>query len=504
MNGEGWFLETVRGREAGRVYALGRGETILGNALDGGPGLDLAHQEGDSPRRMAARQAQLDLSPKGLTVRDLDSPGGTFVNRQRLLPGQSRTLQAGDVIQLGSVQLKVAAGSPAVPLPLGEGARRAGEGPRATSRPVVEKPAPKPSGGPRAAPAGTAGPLNAVFTLATGARCRTWDDFLTIAAQRWPALREELVSGRLAAFLASVGRGEMAPRADAAGTPDERLDNWLSALPTTRPSRPELDVHPEVLKLRATPGGGLMRTSVRITNTGYRLLRTKARIEPAATAWLKLPAELTRAPIVTVDQTDVPLEVQIPEIFTETPAAAIVLESNGGTRRVEVRLERPAAADVIPEPSGPLETQSGLGLGTLIARQPPGMRLIVWSLGALLLRMLVLVSGLVIAPGSGEARPPLRPAVVLFGVFGCLAAIRFALKHGAPGDFPAVGFAGGVLGVLAASLVVAACRTIEPLLGPALSGSAVAVCLVWGLLGLIVAGVSVVAIPPRVEAGEKL
>ena len=59
---------------------------------------------------MAARQAQLDLSAQGLTIRDLESPGGTFVNRQRLLPGQSRTLQPGDLIQLGGVQLKVVTG----------------------------------------------------------------------------------------------------------------------------------------------------------------------------------------------------------------------------------------------------------------------------------------------------------------------------------------------------------------------------------------------------------
>jgi pSer/pThr/pTyr-binding forkhead associated (FHA) protein len=453
---------------------------------------------------MAPRQAQLELSPKGLTVRDLDSPGGTFVNRQRLLPGQSRSLQSGDVIQLGGVQLKVGVGKPPVPLPLGEGARSAGEGPRAAERRSVEKVAPKVGERPRATAAGKAGPLNAVFTLATGARCRTWDDFLTIAAQRWPALRDELVSGRLAAFLASIGRGAMAPRADAPGTPDERLDTWLGTLPTTRPSRPELDVHPEVLKLRATPGGGMMRASVRITNTGYRLLRTQARIEPAATAWLKLPAELSRTPIVTVDHTDVPLELQIPEIFTETPAAAIVLESNGGTRRVEVRLERPAAAEIIPEPSAAQETRTGLGLGALIARQPLVMRLIVWSMGAVLLRVLVLVSSLIFAAGTGEARPPLRPAVMLLGLVGCLAAIRFALKHGAPGDVPAVGFAGGVVGVLAASVVVAVCRTIEPILGPGLAGSGVAVCAVWGLLGVIVAGVSAVAVPPRPDDGETL
>ena len=29
MSGNGWALEIVRGRESGRVYALGRGETVL-------------------------------------------------------------------------------------------------------------------------------------------------------------------------------------------------------------------------------------------------------------------------------------------------------------------------------------------------------------------------------------------------------------------------------------------------------------------------------------------
>ena len=140
-----------------------------------------------------------------------------------------------------------------------------------------------------------------VFTLASGARCRTWDDFLTVSAQRWPAMRDELVSGRLAAFLASIGRGDMGPLASAPGTPDERLDAWLGTLPATRPSRPELDVHPAAVKLRAAPGGGIMRASVQLTNTGYRLLRTDVRVEPASATWLKIPAPFAQGPIVTVE-----------------------------------------------------------------------------------------------------------------------------------------------------------------------------------------------------------
>ena len=102
-----WMLEIVRGRDVGRTFALGSGETVVGNALNGQRGLDLLDQEGNSPRRMAARHAALACSGQDLSIQDLESPGGTFVNQQRLLSGQPRKLAPGDVVQLGGVQLKV-------------------------------------------------------------------------------------------------------------------------------------------------------------------------------------------------------------------------------------------------------------------------------------------------------------------------------------------------------------------------------------------------------------
>ena len=104
---ERWVLEVVRGRDVGKRYVVGPGESLLGNALAGASGFDLADQEPSSPRRMAARQASLTATGDVLEIRDLESPGGTFVNRQRLLSGQARALQPGDLIQLGGVQLQV-------------------------------------------------------------------------------------------------------------------------------------------------------------------------------------------------------------------------------------------------------------------------------------------------------------------------------------------------------------------------------------------------------------
>src|SRR5262249_50226551 len=75
--------EVAGGGEAARRYPLEHGENAVGNALEGARGIDLAGQESSSPRRMAGRQASLTFSGESLIIRDLESPGGTFVNRQR-------------------------------------------------------------------------------------------------------------------------------------------------------------------------------------------------------------------------------------------------------------------------------------------------------------------------------------------------------------------------------------------------------------------------------------
>ncbi len=80
-----------------------------------------------------------------------------------------------------------------------------------------------------------------------------------------------------------------------------------------------------------------------------------------------------------------------------------------------------------------------------------------------------------------------------------MLAAALAARRGEPRDVPAAGFAGAVAGVLAAALMVAACRTIEPILGPAppLFVSA----LLWAAIGagLAVASSPLVPYRPRTE-----
>lgn len=487
MSPNGWSLEVVRGRETGRTYALARGATVLGSKPDGASAINLGPQEGDGPRRMAPRQAEVDCGTQGMTLRDLDSPGGTFVNRQRVLPGQQRPLQPGDLIQLGSVQLKVVATAPPV--------NTRASTPPSPPKPVAPPPKPAQPKAPATAPAAQAlkpGALSAAFVLASGASCRTWDDFLTISAQRWGALRDELVSGRLAAFLVSIQRSDLVPSPSAPGNADERLDAWLATLPTTRSCRPELEVHPATVLVRAVHGGGVTRQVVRITNVGYRLLRSMVRVEASAAGWIAVAPEFTRAPFVTVDGTDVPLEVRIPETLDQPKSGTVTIEGNGGSRRVEVRLERPPELEPIPEAD---RGTGGVDLVALVQRQPLGVRLAAGCVGALMLRLLVF-AGALIPLGTGGP-PRLAGALLMFAVLGALIAAWLAARRAEPRDVPPSAFAGGCAGALAAAVAVAGCRAIEPVVAPGGALSPWSAGLLWMVLGAGAAGLSTLLLPPR-------
>ncbi len=425
---------------------------------------------------MAPKQAQIDRSGATLTLRDLDSPGGTFVNRQRLLAGQARALAEGDVLQLGGVQLKL----------VREGANNGAPSPAPAPAPVPA-PAPAPV---HAAPTSSGFP----FTLRpSGATCRTWDDFLVVSAQRWGELRDELESGRLAAFVRGVGRSDLAP--EPAGPADERLDAWLAKLPTTKPARAELDVHPRTLVFRAGAGGGTTRKKVQIANAGHRLLRTTARVEPPSATWLKVDAA---GPIVTVESTDLAIDVSVPEGLAKRLSASIVLDSNGGSATVAVTVEPIGAKDAIPSVSSPSAALPSLGLRERIATQPAGTRLVGWTavaaLGRLAIAGAAAIPSQVGLPTSGSPPDLIGPAALL-AIVGAFAGMTFAARRKELREMPFAGFAGGVGGVMMASVVVAICRTAER--G---HGLLVAVA-IWAAIGAAMAGLSILLVPEAKPKG---
>jgi len=453
---QSWSLEVVRGANVGRRFALQRGETVLGNAPDSAAAINLADQEGNAPRRMAARQAMIDLRNGNPAVADLESPGGTFVNRRRVLPGKSQPLQPDDVIQLGGVQLRVIAA--------GRAATKPSPPPHDPNRPFS-------------------------VTLPFGSTCRTWDDFLAVSAQKWNELRQELTSGRLAGALASQGLSAFAPDPNTPGSPDDRLDTWLGALPTTKSAAPELAFHPKTVPFRASAEGSTQERFVTITNTGYRILRGSVTIEPPRCSWL---AVVPTEPFAIVDELRLRVVATTPAVVTETMTATVVIESNGGGGRVAITLERPGKSPDPREGATPVASQAGRGLldslAPVSARKRFGVGI---AAGAAIGVVLLLIGQL--RPAPAEAlKPDLAAAAVLFAILGAIGGGMLANRRGTVEDVPAGSGSGAVAGVLGAALTVAIGRVIVANLGQgglSLAG--------WAVVGAGLAAASLAAVPHR-------
>jgi hypothetical protein len=103
-------LVVLRGEKLNMQYAIYPGKNYLGRTDDKPVDIDLENQE-PPDRIWTSRQHAVIAFENGLlTIEDLNSLNGTFVNRTRVHPGQIRTLQPNDIIQLGTVQLRVLAG----------------------------------------------------------------------------------------------------------------------------------------------------------------------------------------------------------------------------------------------------------------------------------------------------------------------------------------------------------------------------------------------------------
>jgi hypothetical protein len=100
-------LVVIRGVKIGVEYPIYEGENFIGRTDEKPVDIDLEDQE-DPERIWSSRQHACIIFKDGiLTIEDLNSSNGTFVNRTRVYPGQKRQLNPNDVIQIGTVQMKV-------------------------------------------------------------------------------------------------------------------------------------------------------------------------------------------------------------------------------------------------------------------------------------------------------------------------------------------------------------------------------------------------------------
>jgi hypothetical protein len=100
-------LKVVRGLRMSAEYPLYDGANLIGRSDERPVDIDLRDQEPRDTVWASRNHAIVTLASGVLTVEDLNSTNGTYVNRHRLPPGSKRTIKADDVLQIGTIQLKV-------------------------------------------------------------------------------------------------------------------------------------------------------------------------------------------------------------------------------------------------------------------------------------------------------------------------------------------------------------------------------------------------------------
>jgi pSer/pThr/pTyr-binding forkhead associated (FHA) protein len=100
-------LLVLRGQKRNVEYPLYDGHNFIGRADEKPVDIDLEDQEPPDRVWSSRQHALITLENGQLTIEDLNSSNGTFVNRSKIYPAQPVPLKPNDVVQIGTVQLKV-------------------------------------------------------------------------------------------------------------------------------------------------------------------------------------------------------------------------------------------------------------------------------------------------------------------------------------------------------------------------------------------------------------
>jgi len=100
-------LVVLRGIKIGVEYPLYDGLNFIGRHDEKPVDINLLDQEPEDRIWSSRQHALITFVDDQLVIEDLNSANGTFVNRTRVYPSQRRALRLNDVIQIGSVQMKV-------------------------------------------------------------------------------------------------------------------------------------------------------------------------------------------------------------------------------------------------------------------------------------------------------------------------------------------------------------------------------------------------------------
>jgi hypothetical protein len=100
-------LVVMRGQKINQEFPIYEGQNFIGRADEKPVDIDLEDQEPPEKVWTSRQHAMIVFEAGTLSIEDLNSANGTYVNRARIYPGQPRVLNVNDTIQIGTVHLKV-------------------------------------------------------------------------------------------------------------------------------------------------------------------------------------------------------------------------------------------------------------------------------------------------------------------------------------------------------------------------------------------------------------
>lgn len=100
-------LIVLRGMRIGAEFPVYEGRNTVGRFADKPVDIDLVSQEPVEQIWCSRQHAVLTFDKGNVSIEDLNSLNGTWVNGARIHAGSPRTLRHGDVVQIGTVQMKL-------------------------------------------------------------------------------------------------------------------------------------------------------------------------------------------------------------------------------------------------------------------------------------------------------------------------------------------------------------------------------------------------------------
>jgi len=100
-------LVVLRGLKINTEYPIYEGRNTIGRFADKPVDIDLVSQESIEQIWCSRQHAVITFDRGAVLVEDLNSLNGTWVNGSRIHAGQYHALKHGDVLQVGTVQMKL-------------------------------------------------------------------------------------------------------------------------------------------------------------------------------------------------------------------------------------------------------------------------------------------------------------------------------------------------------------------------------------------------------------